>query len=75
MHPTFLSIYLLRLLRALRASPHLGDTLLSIDTYRAEVAAQAVYAGADIVNDVSGGTLDPGMLAQVCVYLCANVCS
>lgn len=34
---------------------------LSIDTYKAEVAAAAVRAGASIVNDVSGGRLDPEM--------------
>ena len=34
---------------------------VSIDTFYAEVAAKAVAAGANIVNDVSGGTLDPNM--------------
>jgi 2-amino-4-hydroxy-6-hydroxymethyldihydropteridine diphosphokinase/dihydropteroate synthase len=34
---------------------------ISIDTYHAEVAAKAVRAGANIVNDVSGGTLDDAM--------------
>ncbi len=36
---------------------------LSIDTYKAEVARAALDAGATIVNDISGGTLDPGILA------------
>lgn len=43
---------------------------VSIDTMRAEVAAQAVAAGACIVNDVSGGLADAEMLpwlAQVSV--------
>lgn len=31
-----------------------SDTLLSIDTFRASVAAAALDAGADLVNDVSG---------------------
>ena len=35
---------------------------LSIDTFRAAVAAEAVAAGADIINDISGGTLDAEML-------------
>ncbi len=35
---------------------------ISIDTYKAEVAAAAVAMGAEIVNDVSGGGLDPEML-------------
>ena len=38
---------------------------VSIDTTRAEVAAQAVAAGATLVNDVSGGLADPAMLATV----------
>ncbi|GAB3551668.1 dihydropteroate synthase [Spirosoma fluminis] len=43
----------------------LPDTLISIDTYRAAVARQAVDAGAVLVNDVSGGTLDNAMFATV----------
>ena len=35
---------------------------VSIDTMRAEVARGAVAAGAVLVNDVSGGLADPGML-------------
>jgi dihydropteroate synthase len=38
---------------------------VSIDTMRAEVARQAVAAGASMVNDVSGGQSDPGMAAVV----------
>ncbi|WP_348536054.1 dihydropteroate synthase [Mobilicoccus caccae] len=38
---------------------------VSIDTMRASVAAAALDAGADIVNDVSGGLADPGMLPLV----------
>ena len=34
---------------------------LAVDTYKSEVAAAAVRAGAAIVNDVSGGRLDPEM--------------
>jgi dihydropteroate synthase len=38
---------------------------LSIDTYRAAVAAAALEAGVAVVNDVSGGLADPGMAAVV----------
>ena len=38
---------------------------VSIDTRRGEVAAQAVAAGATVVNDVDGGSSDPAMLAVV----------
>lgn len=41
------------------------DVPLSVDTFRAEVARRAVEAGADIVNDIGGGTLDPEMFAAV----------
>ena len=41
------------------------QAFLSADTFRAGVAAAAVAAGADMVNDVGGGTLDPHMLATV----------
>ncbi len=35
---------------------------VSVDTTRAEVAARALEAGAQVVNDVSGGLADPAML-------------
>jgi dihydropteroate synthase len=38
---------------------------LSIDTYKAEVAAAAVQAGASLVNDISGFQFDPQMPATV----------
>lgn len=41
-----------------RAAPHL---ILSIDTYKAEVARQAILAGAHIINDVWGAKADPAM--------------
>ncbi|GAB2568861.1 dihydropteroate synthase [Spirosoma areae] len=41
------------------------DALLSIDTFRAAVARQAVASGAALINDVSGGTLDPVMFGTV----------
>jgi dihydropteroate synthase len=41
------------------------DTILSVDTFRSSVARAAVKAGADIVNDISGGDGDPGMFATV----------
>ncbi len=36
--------------------------IVSVDTMRAEVAAEALAAGAQIINDVSGGRADPGLL-------------
>jgi dihydropteroate synthase len=40
-----------------------GDVLISIDTTLSEVAKAALAAGADIINDVSGGRNDPDILA------------
>ncbi|WP_018473681.1 dihydropteroate synthase [Echinicola pacifica] len=41
------------------------EALLSIDTFRHQVAGEAVSAGADIINDISGGELDPEMIPTV----------
>lgn len=41
------------------------EAILSVDTYYARVAREAVSAGASIVNDISGGQLDPDMLSTV----------
>ncbi len=55
-----------RLLPALQAVRRaFPEALLSVDTFRAEVAELAVGAGADILNDISGGTLDADMLPTV----------
>ncbi|MFM8524180.1 MAG: dihydropteroate synthase [Cyanobacteriota bacterium] len=47
--------------------------LISIDTFRASVAAQALEAGADWINDVSGGRSDPGMLPLIAEAGCPYV--
>jgi dihydropteroate synthase len=41
------------------------DAIVSIDTYKAEVALAACRAGAQVVNDISGLTLDPALGAAV----------
>lgn len=52
----------LRILRR-EAGP---DIPVSVDTFRADIARLAVSEwGADIVNDISGGALDPGMFRTV----------
>jgi 2-amino-4-hydroxy-6-hydroxymethyldihydropteridine diphosphokinase/dihydropteroate synthase len=42
--------------------PEVEGKLLSVDTFYAEVAAEAVKRGVHMINDVSGGQLDPGIL-------------
>lgn len=37
------------------------EVILSVDTWRSEVAAVAVAEGATLINDISGGTFDAGM--------------
>lgn len=41
------------------------DIILSIDTFRSEVAKEAVRNGASIVNDISAGDDDPRMLESI----------
>ena len=41
------------------------EAYISIDTYYAKVARYAVEAGACIVNDISGGSLDPQLIPEV----------
>ncbi|EIE24668.1 putative dihydropterin pyrophosphokinase/dihydropteroate synthase [Coccomyxa subellipsoidea C-169] len=55
----------LPVIRALAEDEALQGVPLSIDTFYAEVAREAVAAGAHIVNDVSGGSLDPAMHKEV----------
>jgi len=44
---------------------HFPEAIISVDTFRANIAQEAVAAGAGIVNDVSGGTLDAKMFETV----------
>lgn len=41
------------------------DIILSVDTFRARVARECVALGADIINDIGGGDLDPEMFETV----------
>lgn len=59
-------------LKAIRSvSP---DIPVSVDTFRASVAREAVQnLGADIVNDISGGDLDPDMFQTVAGLRCPYI--
>ncbi|MCB1255311.1 MAG: dihydropteroate synthase, partial [Austwickia sp.] len=50
-----------RVIPVIRALAQAG-AVVSVDTMRAQVAAEALAAGARIVNDVSGGLADPEIL-------------
>lgn len=49
------------------------DALLSVDTFHADVAAAALAAGADWINDISGGRRDPAILEVVARCGCPYV--
>jgi dihydropteroate synthase len=42
-----------------------ASAIISVDTYRGAVARAAIAEGASIINDVSGGELDPSMISTV----------
>lgn len=50
-----------------------GETIISVDTYKSEVAGEALRAGAHIVNDVSGLRLSGDMSEVVAKYRAALV--
>lgn len=54
-----------RVIPAIKALREEVSVPISIDTTRASVAQAAVEAGADLVNDISGGTYDADMLPVV----------
>lgn len=41
------------------------NAIISVDTFRSKVAEDAVMHGANIINDISGGLLDPEMFMTV----------
>jgi len=47
--------------------------ILSVDTFRAEVATAALNEGADMINDISAGNLDGEMIAAVAKWQCPYV--
>lgn len=55
-----------RLLPAVEAiAKDFPEAIMSVDTFRASIAEAAVKAGAHIINDISGGSLDADMFATV----------
>lgn len=55
-----------RLLPAVEVARKISDDMIiSVDTFRSDVARKAVEAGADMINDISGGLLDNEMITTV----------
>lgn len=47
---------------------HFPKVIISVDTFRAEIAEKAILAGANIINDVYGGDADDKMWEVVAKY-------
>ncbi len=63
--PVSVNDELARVLPVVRALADTVDVLLSVDTYKAEVARRALEAGAHVVNDITALCGDPDMAATV----------
>lgn len=65
----------LPVIQAIRKSSNekLASSLISVDTYRANVAEQCLLAGADIINDISMGMYDKNMFDVVAKYSCPYI--
>ena len=49
------------------------ELVISIDTFRSKIASASLNEGADIINDISGGTLDKNMMSVVAKYNCPYI--
>ena len=47
---------------------HFPETIISIDTFRSEVARASIESGAAIINDIAAGNLDDKMLEIIAKY-------
>lgn len=61
-------VELQRVIPALKEVRKVVDVPISIDTYKAEVARQAIEAGADVINDIWGAKKDPEMASVAVEY-------
>jgi len=66
-----------RVVPVIRALAERAGAPISVDTSKAAVAAAAIEAGAEIVNDISGGLFDEAMIDAVvrggAAYVCGHV--
>jgi dihydropteroate synthase len=51
-----------------------SSILISIDTYRSEVAREAMKVGANIINDISGGELDAAIIDVAIEFNATYIC-
>jgi dihydropteroate synthase len=52
-----------RVIPVIEAIRQVSEVPISVDSTKAAVAVAAIAAGADVINDISGATYDPNMLA------------
>ncbi len=57
-----------RVIPAIKAVAREVEVAISVDTYKAEVARQAIEAGAHMINDVWGFRMDPAIAAVAADY-------
>jgi dihydropteroate synthase len=50
------------------------DTIISVDTYQSDVAAELINAGAAIINDISAGNMDNDMISTVAKLQVPYIC-
>ena len=60
-------------IKLVRSDPSFHKLAISVDTYRASVAVAAIEAGADLINDVSAGQMDPEMLPAIARLGCTCI--
>ena len=49
------------------------ELVISIDTFRSKIASASLNEGADIINDISGGTLDKNMMSIIAKNNCPYI--
>ena len=49
------------------------DLVISIDTFRSKIASMSLDEGADIINDISSGTLDKNMISVIAKKNCPYI--
>ena len=49
------------------------ELVISIDTFQSKIASASLNEGADIINDISGGTLDKNMMSVVAKNNCPYI--
>lgn len=64
---------LIRVIPVIEAIRKYHDVLISIDSYKSNVADAAIQAGADIINDISGLSFNDNMLAVIEKYRCPYI--